>query len=243
MAVAAATVSCLVRRSRRSMMRLLPASQPISTMGPAAAAAAGLIRLNATFPTPATGAAPLGWTVEVYTLASTAVAVTASVRSGRLAPRPWVTHVYVSPCWAAAATANVRPSDDLIIAQSSSWQAPPAAAAGGTLTCFGASGGAARSALADWEVHAAMVRPSKRHSRSTTNRRKPTLQRPERRPERRLTVNRDERERNTQMAAAMCFAISSELVAAGDGALSTCAWRPSVTIKKSSTRSPRGVMA
>src|SRR5690348_9990470 len=105
-------------------------------------------------------------------LASTVDAVTASIRSGRLAPRPWVTQVNVLPCWAAAATANVRPSELLIMSQSSNWQAPPAAAAGATLTGLGA--GAARLALADRSVHAPVPRSATAKT-SATKRRNPGL--------------------------------------------------------------------
>src|SRR5262245_56932176 len=94
------------------------------------------------------------------------------MRSDRLAPWRWVTQVNVLPCWAAAATAKVTPSAALIMSQSSSWQAPPAAAAGATLTGF--AGGAARLALADSSVHAAMLR-SATAQKSATKRRNPSL--------------------------------------------------------------------
>src|SRR5206468_2180854 len=68
-------------RYRRIRMRLLPDSQPTSTVGPASAAG-GCVTLYPILPSSVTGAAPFGCTVALNVFASASVVDTASVRSG-----------------------------------------------------------------------------------------------------------------------------------------------------------------
>ena len=124
------------------------------------------------------------------------VALTDRTRSGEPAPRGCRTQVKVFSMVAAAATARSRPSLALTTGKSSSWQAPPAAAAGAVDGLAGGCAPASSQPASEQDQHEQAGPSHDAHP---------------------IACGAGYRGRRSTM----CLAISRELVAAGDGALRT----------------------